>query len=478
MDIDTASVRALSQALREKKISSVELVEHFNQQSADLQTSNNAYITLTPDRALEQARAADKALAQGEAHGLCGIPVAHKDLFCTQGVRTTCGSKLLEQFVPPYNAFVVEQTQKANMPLLGKLNCDEFGMGSSNENSYFGAVKNPYDAARVPGGSSGGSAVAVAAGMAPLVTGTDTGGSIRQPAAFCGITGLKPTYGTVSRYGMVAYASSFDQGGSMAHSAEDCAYLFDTIRGFDKRDSTSINRVFESTVEQLGTDLKGVRIGVVQALLSSGLQPEVAQACQDSLVQLQKIGAELVDVELPNLDVGLPAYYVLAPAEASSNLSRFDGVRYTYRCENPKDLMDLYIRSRSEGFGAEVKRRIMVGTYALSAGYYDAYYLQAQKLRRLVVQDFAKAFEQVDMIFTPTTPNTAFELGTLNADPAAMYLQDVYTIPVNLAGLPAISFPTGSTQGLPIGSQLIGNYFEEGRLLSVVHQFQQNQGMR
>ncbi len=471
--LHTLSIRELSKALSSKKVSSVELTKHFIERSQRLQKTLNAYITLTPDLALKQAALADEALSKGDGNAVCGVPLVHKDIFCTQGVRSTCGSKMLENFISPYDATVVKKTKDALMPMLGKANCDEFAMGSSNENSYFGAVHNPWDTTKVPGGSSGGSAAVVSARMAPLATGSDTGGSIRQPAAFCGITGLKPTYGTVSRFGMVAYASSFDQGGPMARSAEDCAFLYDVIHGFDKRDSTSIDRPRVSTIDNINASLKGKKVGIVSKLFE-GVDEEIVKAISRNIEDLKSLGATIVDIDLDSLQLSLPAYYVLAPAEASSNLSRFDGVRYGHRCENPKDLEDLYTRSRTEGFGAEVQRRIMVGTYALSAGYYDAYYLKAQKLRRLVTDDFKKAFAKVDMIHLPTTPNTAFKLNTLQNDPIAMYLQDIFTIPVNLAGLPAIGFPIGFDQGMPIGAQLIGNYFSESTLLATVHQYQQH----
>ncbi len=466
------SLSELSQALKTKKISSTELTQFFLDRCTSHQ-SLNAFIRLTPEHALAQAAEADKAIAAGNASDLCGIPIAHKDIFCTKDITTTCGSNILNNFKPPYDATVVAQTNAHHMPLLGKANCDEFAMGSSNENSYYGCAHNPWHTDYVPGGSSGGSAVAVAARIAPIATGTDTGGSIRQPAAFCGITGLKPTYGSVSRYGMVAYASSFDQGGPMGRSAEDCAMLYDAIQGFDAKDSTSVDRDYKPTITQLNAAIKGKKIGIPRALMSEGLQPCIAEAIEKNLADLTDMGLELVDIDLPNIKLSLPAYYVLAPAEASSNLSRYDGVRYGQRCQDPKDLDDLYKRSRSEGFGDEVKRRIIVGTYALSAGYYDAYYIKAQKLRRMIADDFRQAFESVDVIYLPTTPNTAFKIGSINNDPVTMYLQDIFTIPVNLCGLPALNFPIGFDQGLPIGAQLIGNYFSEANLLNIAHQYQQ-----
>ena len=421
---------------------------------------------------MQQAEAADQRIAAGNAGKLTGIPFAHKDIFCTQGRPTTCGSRMLENFVAPYNATLVEKLDSAGAVCLGKTNMDEFAMGSSNENSYFGDVRNPWDTNRVPGGSSGGSAAAVAATLVPMATATDTGGSIRQPASFCGITGLKPTYGRVSRWGMVAFASSLDQGGVMARSAHDCALLLEAIAGYDPKDSTSIDRDVPEYCADLDQSLAGRKIGVPKEYFSSELNSEIADRVQAALQQYQRLGAELVEISLPATKLAIPAYYVIAPAEASANLSRFDGVRYGYRCENPKDLMDLYCRSREQGFGDEVKRRIMIGAYVLSAGYYDAYFGKAQQVRRLIKNDFARAFEQVDMIAGPTCPSTAFELGSKTDNPVDMYLQDIYTISVNLAGLPALSLPCGLVNGMPAGLQLIGNYFDEALLLGAAHQYQ------
>jgi aspartyl-tRNA(Asn)/glutamyl-tRNA(Gln) amidotransferase subunit A len=422
---------------------------------------------------MAQARAADARLAAGDAAPLTGIPIAQKDIFCTNGVRTTCGSRMLENFTAPYDATVVERFQAAGAVMLGKTNMDEFAMGSSNETSHFGPVRNPWDLAAVPGGSSGGSAAAVAARLAPGATGTDTGGSIRQPAALCGITGIKPTYGRVSRWGMIAFASSLDQGGPMARSAEDCALMLGTMAGFDPRDSTSVDRPVPDYTAGLNDSLEGLRIGLPKEFFGAGLDGEVAKVIDAAIAEYKRLGAELVEVSLPNSGLAVPTYYVIAPAECSSNLSRFDGVRYGYRCENPKDLSDLYKRSRGEGFGSEVKRRIMIGTYALSAGYYDAYYLKAQQLRRLIAEDFSKAFEQVDVIMGPTSPSVAFNIGEKADDPVTMYLSDIYTIAVNLAGLPGMSIPAGAVGNRPVGLQIIGNLFDEARLLNVAHRFQQ-----
>ncbi|MCA1790839.1 MAG: Asp-tRNA(Asn)/Glu-tRNA(Gln) amidotransferase subunit GatA [Thioalkalivibrio sp.] len=401
------------------------------------------------------------------------LDTAQKDIFCTRGVRTSCGSKMLDSFIAPYSATVVERMNAAGAVMLGKTNMDEFAMGSSNETSHYGPVRNPWDPERVPGGSSGGSAAAVAARLVPAATGTDTGGSIRQPASFCGITGIKPTYGRVSRYGMIAFASSLDQAGPMAASAEDCALMLNAMAGFDPRDSTSVERSAEDFTAGLGADLKGLRIGLPREFFGEGLDPDVRAAIEAALAVLRERGAELIEISLPNSGLSVPAYYVVAPAECSSNLARYDGVRFGHRCDEPRDLMDLYTRSRAEGFGAEVKRRIMIGTYVLSAGYYDAYYLKAQKVRRLIADDFRRAFGQVDVIAGPTSPETPFRLGEKSADPVQMYLSDIYTIAVNLAGLPGLSMPAGTVGNLPVGMQLIGNYFDEGRLLGVAHQFQQ-----
>jgi aspartyl-tRNA(Asn)/glutamyl-tRNA(Gln) amidotransferase subunit A len=483
LDIGKASLHDLSGALANKEVSAVELAESFLKhiQSSDL----NAFIDVQPDLTLAQARQADLRLATGEKTPLLGIPMAHKDIFVTQGWRSTAGSKMLSEYVSPYNATVVAKIEQAGAVCLGKLNCDEFAMGSSNENSYFGAVRNPWDTTAVPGGSSGGSAAAVAADLTPIATGTDTGGSVRQPAALCGITGIKPTYGRVSRFGMIAFASSLDQGGAMARRAEDCATLLTAMAGFDERDSTSLQREPESFNRSLHVPIKGsgkqgraLRIGVPKEFFGAGLAPDVKAAIDTALQQMVALGAELFEVSLPKTELAIPAYYVIAPAEASSNLSRFDGVRYGFRASGYGDLNDMYRKSRTQGFGDEVKRRIMVGSYVLSAGYYDAYYLQAQKLRRLIAQDFAKVFEQVDVIAGPVSPTVAWKIGEKSDDQVQMYLADIYTLPASLAGLPGMSIPVGFgagglEKGLPVGMQLIGNYFEEAQLLGVAHQFQQ-----
>ncbi len=467
------TLKQIRDGLAAGDFSSVEITRELLDRIAAANPDLNAYITVTDELAMQQAEAADRARADGRAGALTGVPLAVKDIFCTDGVLTTCASRMLDNFVAPYDATVIGKLKQAGTVMLGKTNMDEFAMGSSNENSHYGPARNPWDRERVPGGSSGGSAVAVAAGLAPAALGTDTGGSIRQPAAFCGITGLKPTYGRVSRYGMIAYASSLDQGGPMARTAEDCALLLQTIAGFDERDSTSIEREAPDYADALEQDIAGLRIGLPKQYFAEGLDDGVARAIEAAIDEYRRLGAEIVEIELPNSGIAIPAYYVVAMAECSSNLSRFDGVRFGHRCNDPKDLEDLYKRSRAEGFGDEVKRRILIGTYALSAGYYDAYYLKAQKLRRLISDDFQRAFEQVDVIAGPTTPTPAFPLGDNRDDPVAMYLQDIYTISVNLAGLPAISLPAGFSDGLPVGLQLIGNYFDEGRLLSAAHRFQQ-----
>jgi aspartyl-tRNA(Asn)/glutamyl-tRNA(Gln) amidotransferase subunit A len=463
----------LSRALQSGEFSSVELTRHFLERIERLDTQLNSFITVTAERAIAAAEAADARRRSGDAGALTGVPIAHKDIFCTEGVRTSCGSRMLDGFIAPYESTVTARLQAAGAVVLGKTNMDEFAMGSSNETSYYGPVRNPWDTARVPGGSSGGSAAAVAARLTPAATGTDTGGSIRQPAALCGVTGLKPTYGRVSRWGMIAFASSLDQGGPIARTAEDCALMLGAMAGFDPRDSTSIDRPVDDYAASLDESISGLRIGLPKEYFGEGLAADVAAQIEAAVEQLKGLGAEIIELSLPNTHLAVPAYYVVAPAECSSNLARFDGVRYGYRCEEPKDLLDMYTRTRGEGFGAEVKRRIMVGTYALSAGYYDAYYLKAQKIRRLISGDFAQAFERVDVILGPTAPTTAFRLGEKADDPVTMYLSDIYTIAVNLAGLPAMSIPAGQSDGLPVGLQLIGDYFEEGRLLNVAHQFQQ-----
>ena len=466
------TVAQIQQQLIEKKFSSREITQHYLNRIDTLNSDYNCYITVDTIGALAAADQADQAIAAGSSAPLLGVPIAHKDIFCTKGLATTCGSKMLANFVSPYDATVVSKMKAAGAVMLGKTNMDEFAMGSSNETSFFGPVKNPWDVETVPGGSSGGSAAAVAAQLAPAATGTDTGGSIRQPAALCGITGIKPTYGRVSRYGMIAFASSLDQAGPMTKTAEDAAILLNSMSGLDHKDSTSLDTAVPDFTATLDESLAGLKIGIPKEYFDQRLDTAMADAVQAGLAELEKLGAKLVDIELPNSALSVPAYYVIAPAEASSNLSRFDGVRYGYRCDDPEDLEDLYTRTRSEGFGDEVKRRILVGTYALSAGYYDAYYRKAQQIRRLIKEDFVRAFEQVDIIAGPTAPSTAFKFGAKTADPVAMYLEDIYTIAVNLAGLPAMSLPAGQLDNMPIGMQLVGNYFAEQKLLNVAHQFQ------
>jgi aspartyl-tRNA(Asn)/glutamyl-tRNA(Gln) amidotransferase subunit A len=468
-----SSLKEMRAALDARKISSVELTQLYLDRIAKLNPELNAYITVNPDMSLEQARRADAQIAAGNAAALTGIPVAQKDIFCAKGWRTTCGSKMLENFTSPYDAHVISLFNAAGAVNLGKTNMDEFAMGSSNETSYFGAVKNPWDKTRVPGGSSGGTAAAVAARLCAAATGTDTGGSIRQPAALCGISGLKPTYGVCSRYGMIAFASSLDQAGPMARSAEDLTLLLNTMAGFDEKDSTSLQREKEDYGRLLNQPLNGLRIGLPQEFVSEAVSPDVARAVETAIEEYKKLGASVVEISLPNSRLSVPAYYVLAPAEASSNLSRFDGVRYGYRTPEYQDLTDMYEKTRAEGFGAEVKRRILIGTYVLSHGYYDAYYLQAQKIRRLIAQDFIKAFEKCDVIMGPTSPTTAFKLGEKSDNPVQMYLSDIYTIAVNLAGLPGMSIPCGfDNNKLPVGLQIIGNYFDEAKMLNVAHQYQ------
>jgi len=469
----TKTIAELSRGLRDKEFSSVELTEHFLNRISQHDPKLNAFVTVTEAQALAQAQTADALIADGQASPLTGVPIAQKDIFCTQGVRTSCGSKMLDNFISPYNATVVERFNQSGAVMLGKLNMDEFAMGSSNETSYYGPVKNPWDLGTVPGGSSGGSAAAVAARLAPGATGTDTGGSIRQPASFCGITGIKPTYGRVSRWGMIAFASSLDQGGPMARTAEDCALMLQTMAGFDAKDSTSVDCPVPDFTASLNESLEGLRIGLPKEFFGEGLDPDIARLIDEAIAEYRKLGAEVKEVTLPNMNLSGPAYYVVAPAECSSNLARFDGVRYGHRCENPKDLKDLYMRSRGEGFGAEVQRRILIGTYVLSAGYYDAYYIKAQKVRRLISEDFKQAFQEVDVIMGPTSPSVAFRFGEKSADPIAMYLSDIYTIAVNLAGLPGLSIPVGFSQNLPVGMQIIGDYWSESRLLNVAHRYQQ-----
>ncbi len=467
------TIAELSRGLQQGDFSSEELTRHFLARIEGLDTSLNSFITVSDELALAQAKQADERIAAGKAGPLTGIPLAQKDIFCTDGVKTSCGSKMLDNFIAPYNATSVEQLNAAGTVMLGKTNMDEFAMGSSNETSFYGAVKNPWNTDTVPGGSSGGSAAAVAARLAPCATGTDTGGSIRQPAALCGITGLKPTYGRVSRYGMIAFASSLDQGGPLTRTAEDAALILGAMAGFDERDSTSIDTPVPDYTVGLNNDIKGLKIGLPKEYFDEGLDSAIGDAVHAAIDEYKKLGAEIVDISLPNTHLAVPAYYVVAPAECSSNLSRFDGVRFGYRCENPKDLEDLYKRSRGEAFGAEVKRRIMIGAYALSSGYYDAYYLKAQKVRRLISADFKQAFAKVDVIMGPTAPTPAFRIGEKANDPITMYLSDIYTIAVNLAGLPGMSIPVGFVNEMPAGLQIIGNYFEEAKLLNVAHRFQQ-----
>lgn len=467
------SIAELGQGLRQGAFSSVELTRHFLERIEKHNPRLNAYITVAADRALAAAEQADSRHSAGEAGPLTGIPIAHKDIFCTYGLKTSCGSRMLDSFFSPYSATVVERLEEAGVVMLGKTNMDEFAMGSSNETSWYGPVRNPWDEARVPGGSSGGSAAAVAAYLCAAATGTDTGGSIRQPAALCGLTGLKPTYGRVSRWGMIAFASSLDQAGPMTRTAEDAAMLLQAMAGFDPRDSTSSLEPVPDYCAGLGQGLAGLRIGLPREYFGAGLDSGVAASVEAAIAELRRLGAEIQEISLPNSPLSIPVYYVVAPAECSSNLARFDGVRYGHRCDAPKDLEDLYKRSRAEGFGPEVKRRIMIGTYVLSAGYYEAYYLKAQKLRHLISDDFRRAFEQVDVILGPTSPTTAFPMNDKVDDPVAMYLNDIYTIATNLAGLPGLSLPVAQSGGLPVGLQLIGDYFQEGRLLNVAHKLQE-----
>ncbi len=466
------TIKQLADGLASGEFSSTELTQDYLAKIKSDDAKYNAFITVTDEQALTAAKTADERRAAGKAEVLTGIPIAVKDIFCTQGVKTSCGSKMLDNFIAPYESTATQKLSDVGMVSLGKTNLDEFAMGSSTESSFYGPTRNPWNLDTVPGGSSGGSAVAVAAGMAPVALGTDTGGSIRQPAAFCGITGLKPTYGRVSRWGMIAYGSSLDQGGPMAQTAEDAALILNTIAGFDPKDSTSMDKPVEDYTAQLNAPLTGLKIGLPKEYFGSGLSDGIRSAVMDAVKQFEKLGATVKEISLPRTELSIPAYYIIAPAEASTNLSRFDGVRYGYRCEDPKDLEDMYTRTRSEGFGTEVKRRIMVGTYALSAGYYDAYYRKAQQLRRMIKQDFVTALADVDVIMGPTTPSTAWNIGAKNQDPVAMYLEDIYTLSVNLAGLPGMSLPCGFHDGLPVGLQVIGNYFSEAKLLNIGHQFQ------
>ncbi|MFL2556092.1 MAG: Asp-tRNA(Asn)/Glu-tRNA(Gln) amidotransferase subunit GatA [Gammaproteobacteria bacterium] len=467
-----STLTELSSALELKKISSEELTRMYIERCKKHNNSLNCFITISEESAIHKAKIADKKRASGDCTPLTGIPIAQKDIFCVNEIKTTCGSKMLSNFIAPYDATLVKRMDENGFIMLGKTNMDEFAMGSSNETSFFGPVKNPWNVSCVPGGSSGGSASAVAARLCPAATGTDTGGSIRQPASFCGITGLKPTYGRVSRYGMIAFASSLDQGGPMTQTAEDAALIMNVISGFDKHDSTSVDKKIEDYTKSLNNSIKGLKIGLPKQYFEENLNSEVADITEASIKELEKLGAKCIDVDLPNTELSIPAYYVVAPAECSSNLSRYDGVRFGHRCDNPKDLMDLYSRSRQEGFGKEVKRRIMIGTYVLSAGYYDAYYLKAQKVRQIISDDFKKVFKNVDILASPTTTGTAFQLNEKLNDPISMYLSDIYTVSANLAGLPAISIPSGFIDALPVGMQLIGNYFQESLLMNVAHQYQ------
>ena len=462
----------LSRLLHGREISSVELVKTCLDRAEQFNRDLNCFISLFPDYALEQAGEADRLIAAGNAGALTGLPIAHKDIFCTAGFKTSCASKMLDNFIAPYDATVTDRLNSAGGIIMGKTNMDEFAMGSSSETSYYGPVRNPWDTSRVPGGSSGGSACAVSARLVPAATATDTGGSIRQPAALCGVTGLKPTYGRVSRYGMIAYASSLDQGGPITQTAQDAALLLAAMAGFDPKDATSANVPVDNYLAALNNEIKGLKIGLPREYFSSELEQPVTDALSAALNLYEQAGATIIDIELPHTELSIPVYYVIASAECSSNLSRYDGVRFGHRCDNPEDINDLFCRSRSEGFGNEVKRRIMTGTYVLSAGYYDAYYLKAQRLRRLLRDEFRAALDQVDVIVTPTTPSSAFPLGSRIDDPISMYLSDIYTVSVNLAGLPAISIPAGFSNGLPVGMQIIGNYFHEARLLNVAHQYQ------
>jgi aspartyl-tRNA(Asn)/glutamyl-tRNA(Gln) amidotransferase subunit A len=468
-----ATLRSLSASLAARAFSSVELTQHFVNRIKQLNPKYHCFITLDPERSLKQAEAADRMRSAGKGQPLTGIPIAQKDIFCAQGWLTTCGSKMLSNFTSPYDAHVVERLNAAGAVTLGKTNMDEFAMGSSSETSHYGPVRNPWDVDKVPGGSSGGSAAAVAARLAPGAIGTDTGGSIRQPAALSGICGLKPTYGVVSRYGMIAFASSLDQGGPMARSAEDLALLLNVMAGFDPRDSTSLDREREDYTRELGKPLKGLKIGLPQEFFAEGAAPGVVKAVEAAVAEFRRLGCETVEVSLPNMKLSVPVYYVLAPAEASSNLARYDGVRYGYRAPDYADLLDMYKKSRAQGFGPEVKRRILIGTYVLSHGYYDAYYIQAQRVRRLIARDFAEVFKRCDVIMGPTSPTTAFGIGDKMSDPVQMYLNDIYTIPANLAGLPGLSIPCGfDGKGLPVGLQIVGNYFGEAKMLGIAHQYQ------
>ncbi|MDA7691626.1 Asp-tRNA(Asn)/Glu-tRNA(Gln) amidotransferase subunit GatA [Methylophilaceae bacterium] len=468
------SLKELSEGLKQKKFSSVELTQFFLNRLDLHNSSINAFITIDKDKSLAMAKHSDEIIKEGNQDYLTGIPIAQKDIFCAEGWKTSCGSKMLDNFIAPYDSTVISKFNAVGAVNLGKTNMDEFAMGSSNETSFYGNVKNPWDIKTVPGGSSGGSAAAVAGRLAPAATATDTGGSIRQPASLCGLTGLKPTYGLVSRYGMIAFASSLDQAGPMCHTAEDCAAMMNVMSGHDPKDSTSIQRAKENYLTGISDPIKGLKIGVPKEFFSEGLDPEVEKIIERGINEYKKLGAEIVEISLPNNHLSIPVYYVIAPAEASSNLSRYDGVRYGYRTKEYDDLMEMYCKTREEGFGEEVKRRIMIGTYVLSAGYYDAYYLKAQKIRRLISEDFKKAFENCDVILGPSAPSVAFPIGEKKEDPLKMYMQDVYTISTNLAGLPGLSMPAGLMNELPVGIQLIGNYFSEAKLLNIANIFQMN----
>ena len=472
MKLHELSLKEQLNGLKEGSFSATELTQHYLDRIANFDKEINSFITITSDLALKQAKESEKRYKSNKALPLDGIPIAHKDIFCTEEILTTCGSKMLSNFKAPYSSTVVSNLYSDGVVVLGKTNMDEFAMGSSNETSFFGPVKNPWNKEYVPGGSSGGSAACVSAQLASAATATDTGGSIRQPAALCGLTGIKPTYGRVSRYGMIAFASSLDQGGVLARSAEDSAYLLESMSGHDPKDSTSLNEDVPSFTENIDSSIKGMKIGLPKEFFERDLPNHVESSTKEAIDTFKDLGAEVREISLPNVDLSLPVYYIIAPAECSANLSRYDGVRYGYRCENPKDIEDLYMRTREEGFGSEVKRRILIGTYALSAGYYDAYYLKAQKCRRLVADDFNKAFKSVDLILSPTTPDTSFKSGEKNNDPIEMYLQDIFTIPANLAGLPGISLPCGNHNGLPLGVQLVGNSLQEAKLFQAAHQFQ------
>ncbi len=468
----TKSILETAKDLQSKKISSVELTTHFLERIKKFDPKLNSLITMAAEQALTNASLADQTIAAGQAGPLTGIPILHKDIFCTNGIKTSCGSKMLDNFIAPYDATLVKKLKTAGAIMLGKTNMDEFAMGSSNENSYYGPVRNPWNLECVSGGSSGGSAAAIAARLALAATATDTGGSIRQPAALCGVTGIKPTYGLVSRFGMVAFASSLDQAGPMANSAEDCAVMLQAMAGFDPNDSTSVEKTPPNYVTHLNDSLAGLKIGLPHEFFSEQLNPEIAKVVDNAVKELEKLGAVVKEISLPNTHLSIPVYYIIAPAECSSNLARYDGIRFGYRCSNPKDLEDFYVRNRSEGFGKEVKRRILIGTYVLSAGYYDAFYVKAQKIRQLIANDFINAFKEVDVIIGPTTPELAFKIGSKNTNPIEMYLSDIYTTSLNLAGLPGLSMPGGMINNLPVGIQVIGNYFQEAKILNVAHQFQ------